>query len=140
MNTIKKLIGGQKLRELGSDRHTDDVDYLINDPSDDRLFIHTTDSDIVNAARHALYSAVWDMDADASEVSLQALLEMTAYTFVQHCENMNWEKADSKEYDIKFLTRKILASGKSVELCIADKFISDGAMIEVQKIINSVKI
>lgn len=135
-----KLIGGQKLRELGSDRHTDDVDYLINDPSDDRLFIFSGSCDIVNAANHPLYSAVWDLDAGSDDVSLRALLEMTVFTFVQHCENMHWEKADSKEYDIKFLVRKILNSGNEIDYSIALQHISSGAAIEVKKIVESVKI
>lgn len=135
-----KLIGGQKLRELGSDRHTDDVDYLIYDPTDDRLFIHKPDRDIVNAANHQLYSAVWALDAERDDVSLRALLEMTVFTFVQHCENMNWEKADSKEYDIKFLVRKILQAGEPVDYSIALQHISAGAATEVEKIVKSIKI
>ena len=31
MKTTKILIGGQALKQLGSDRYTEDVDYLIND-------------------------------------------------------------------------------------------------------------
>lgn len=36
---MKILIGGQELRNLGSDRYTEDVDYLINDLSSNEAFI-----------------------------------------------------------------------------------------------------
>jgi hypothetical protein len=133
-----KLIGGQKLRELGSDRHTDDLDYLIYDAADERLFIREPGRDIVNAAQHPFYAAVWELDADSNSVSLRALLEMSVFTFVQHCENGQWDKADAKEYDIKFLCRKILQAGEQVEWSISRSHVSDGAAIEIEKIIRSV--
>lgn len=135
--TEKKLIGGQKLRELGSDRHTDDVDYMIYDAADDRLFIHKPGSDLVNAAQHPFYAEIWAMDADSDQVSIRAMQEMTAFSFVQHCENGQWDKADAKEYDIKFLTR--LASGNfSFDIC--RKYISAGAATEINRVVSAVKI
>lgn len=133
-----KLIGGQKLRELGSDRHTDDVDYMIYDEGNAGLFIREPGRDIVNAAQHPFYSEVWALDADSDHVSLRALLEMTAFTFVQHCENGQWDKADAKEYDLKFLIRLLLSKNESVNYDIAKKYISAGATVEVDKIINSI--
>jgi len=133
-----KLIGGQKLRELGSDRHTDDLDYLIYDDADDRLFIHEPGRDIVNAANHPLYAQIWALDADSDQVSLRALLEMTAFTFVQHCENGQWDKADAKEYDLKFLCRKMIESGEEIDFSLTREFVSTGAAIEIEKIIRSV--
>jgi hypothetical protein len=138
MNQMK-LIGGQKLRELGSDRHTDDLDYLIYDAADKRLFIHLPGQDIINAAAHPFYAAVWSMDA-TDDVSVAALLEMCVFAFVNHCENGSWDKADAKEYDIKFLSRLIKKNGQEVKFEIAKNFISSGAITEVNKIINSVKI
>jgi hypothetical protein len=131
-----KLIGGQKLRELGSDRHTDDRDYLIYDESNPELFIHEADYDIINAAAHPFYSAVWALDADSDDVSLQALFEMTIFTFVNHCENGSWEKADAKEYDIRFLARKM---NGQVSFDIARNYISAGAVEEVEKILDSIR-
>ena len=132
----KKMIGGQKLRDLGSSRYTDDVDYLIFDSSDSRLFIHDTDDDIVNAANHPFYTEVWNMDLNSDEVSCEALLEMSVFTFVQHCKNMNFDKADTKEFDIKFLVRKL---NGSVNFDIAKKYIEAGEITEIEKIIASVK-
>ena len=48
--TEKILIGGQALRKLGHDRHTDDYDYLIYDTSDSRDFITSDKVDYLNAA------------------------------------------------------------------------------------------
>lgn len=134
---MRKLIGGQKLRELGSDRHTDDVDYIIYDESGTELFNCSEKCDVVNAALNPFYSAVWALDAGSDSVSLRALLEMTVFTFVQHCENGKWEKADSKEYDIKFLCRKI--GTKNIDYSIAQGYISAGANEEVEKIIRNIR-
>ena len=128
----KRMIGGQKLRDLGSSRYTDDVDYLIFDSSDDRLFIQDGNDDIVNAANHPFYAEIWNM----GEVSLQALLEMSVFTFVQHCKNMNFDKADTKEFDIKFLVRTL---NGVCNFDIAKEYIEAGEVTEVEKIISSVK-
>jgi len=133
---MKKLIGGQKLRNIGSSRYTDDLDYLIFDESDPRLFIHDSEDDIVNAANHPFYTEIWNMDLNSNEVSLQALLEMSVFTFVQHCKNLNFEKADTKEFDIKFLVRKMEGV---CNFDIAKKYIEAGEITEVAKIISSVK-
>ena len=46
---MKILIGGQALRNLGSDRHTNDVDYLVNDLSSSEAFICSEKEDLLNA-------------------------------------------------------------------------------------------
>jgi hypothetical protein len=127
-----KLIGGQRMRELGSDRHTDDLDYLVYDESDSRLFINSDTQDLINCANHKFYEAIWNLGT----VDAQAMLEMASFTFVQHCLNGNWDKADSKEYDIKFLARLI---GKDAKIEIANEFITAGQEQEVKNIITSVK-
>ena len=128
----KRLVGGQKLRDLGSSRYTDDVDYLIFDSSSTDLFINSIEEDLINCANHPFYTEIWN----AGEVTAELLLEMSAFTFVQHCLNMNFDKADTKEFDIKFLTR--LLEGK-VELKIVNKYVSVGELAEVSKIIESVR-
>lgn len=128
----KRLVGGQKLRALGSSRYTDDVDYLIFDGSNTELFICSETEDLINCANSSFYSEIWN----AGEVTAELLLEMSAYTFVQHCLNMNFDKADTKEFDIKFLVR--LLEGK-VEFKIVNKYITVGEMAEVSKIIESVR-
>jgi hypothetical protein len=131
-----KLIGGQKLRELGSSRYTDDIDYLIYDPENPELFIRKPGMDIVNAAAHPFYTEVWNLDADSEDISLRALFELCAFTFVNHCENGFWERADEKEFDIKFLARKM---GGNVNFDITRKYVSVGAAREVEKILENIR-
>ena len=128
----KRLVGGQKLRDLGSSRYTDDVDFLIFDKSSTELFINSKEEDLINCANHPFYTEIWN----AGEVTPALLLEMSAFTFVQHCLNMNFDKADTKEFDIKFLVR--LLEGK-VNLKIVNKYVSVGELSEVSKIIESVR-
>lgn len=133
----KKLIGGQKLAELGSTRHTEDSDYLILDESEG-LFTHDPENnvDYINAAKSDFFSKIWEKEIKNSDISLNSLLELKAYSFVQHCQNLNFEKADSDEFDIKFLVRKL---GFDVNFNIVKKFISVGEMSEIVKIINEMK-
>ena len=128
----KRLVGGQKLRDLGSSRYTNDVDFLIFDESNTELFICDESEDLINCANHPFYTEIWN----AGEVTPELLLEMSAFTFVQHCLNMNFDKADTKEFDIKFLVR--LLDGKA-ELKIVNKYVSVGELAEVSKIIESVR-
>ena len=132
MEMEKRLVGGQKMREMGSTRHTDDLDYLVYDESDSRLFINSESQDFINCANHKFYEAIWNL----GEIDAQAMLEMAAFTFVQHCMNGNFVKADSKEFDIKHLARLI---GKDAKIKIANEFITAGQEQEVKNIITSVK-
>ena len=132
MEMEKRLVGGQKMREMGSTRHTDDLDYLVYDESDSRLFINSESQDFINCANHKFYEAIWNLGT----VDAQAMLEMAAFTFVQHCMNGNFVKADSKEFDIKHLARLI---GKDAKIKIANEFITAGQEQEVKRIITSVK-
>jgi len=132
MEMEKRLVGGQKMREMGSTRHTDDLDYLVYDESDSRLFINSESQDFINCANHKFYEAIWNL----GEIDAQAMLEMAAFTFVQHCMNGNFVKADSKEFDIKHLARLI---GKDAKIKIANEFITAGQEQEVKRIITSVK-
>lgn len=133
MKASKILIGGQALRNLGSDRYTDDIDFLINDSSTKEAFITSEKEDLLNANGNKLFAAIYKIEAGNEIASPQSLLELKAYAFVQHCQNFNWAKVDSCEYDIKFLVRTF--GLKKVKL--ANKFISTGELSEVQKVINS---
>jgi hypothetical protein len=141
METTKQLmIGGQALVALGSSRSTVDTDYLINDKTSKLPFQHDTASNIdyCNANGLKFFAAVWKHEAKniGPLASPQALLELKAFSFVQNCLNGHWSKADDAEYDIKFLVRKFGLR----ELKIANKFISEGELHEVNRIIQSVKI
>jgi len=135
----KLLIGGAALVALGSDRRTDDTDYLIFDPSNKNEFIHAEGNiDYINAAANKFFAEIWELEkVNNSEIaSPQALLELKAYALTMHCRNFNFFKADQQEYDIKFLVRKFgLKSGVS----IVKKYVDAGAMYEINKFISSVK-
>lgn len=130
-----KLIGGQKLKELGNTRHTEDLDYLIyND--EDTLFRHEDNIDYINAAKNSFFKAIWKKEIDNKEISLNSLFELKCYSFVQHCQNFNFVKADNDEFDIKFLVRKL---NFDINFNIIKKHISSGEMSEIIKIINNMK-
>ena len=136
MTTSNKiLVGGQALRNLGSDRYTNDIDYLINDKSDSRAFITSAEVDYLNANGNKFFAEIFAIEAGNEQASAQSLFELKVYAFVQHCQNFNFAKADSCEYDIKFLVRNFGIS----ESKIAKKYISQGEYSEVVKIIKSVK-
>ena len=132
-----KLIGGQKLKELGSTRHTEDSDYIIFDSSKD-VFSHDSSKNIdyINAAKNSFFGKIWKKEIKNPEISLNSLFELKCYSFVQHCQNMNFTKADNDEFDIKFLVRKL---GFNVKFNIVKKYISVGEVSEIAKIINNMK-
>ena len=133
------LIGGYALHKLGSKRTTNDTDYLVNDVSRKVAFFHDKENgiDYCNAAGNKFFSEIWKMEEknNGEIASPQALLELKAYAFVQHCQNGFWQKADDCEYDMKFLVRTFsLTSVKIVR-----KYVSGGELSEINKVINSVK-
>lgn len=136
---MKKLIGGAALVRLGSSRHTEDVDYLINDASTKDMFIHDHDNNIdyINANGHDFYNEVWEVEKNhiGDIATPQSLLEMKAFAFVQHCKNGHWQKADNAEFDIKFLVRHFNLAGVK----IVNKYIGAGELSEVTKVIESTK-
>lgn len=62
MATTKTLIGGQALRNLGSDRYTNDVDYLINDKSIKETFITSDEVDYINANGNKFFLEIWNIE------------------------------------------------------------------------------
>ena len=101
----KILIGGQALRRLGHDRHTDDVDYLVNRPGEE-LFIHTAEGDLINAAAHNFLSHVWEsVTVNEGVADAQTLFELKAWSWIQYLQNMDFRAAAKAEYDMAFLVR-----------------------------------
>ena len=132
----KILIGGQALRNLGSDRYTNDTDYLVNDLSTKAPFITSDEVDFLNANGNKFFAEIFKVEENNETATPQSLLELKAYALVQHCQNFNFKKADACEYDIKFLVRTFGLS----KVKIANKYMNSGELSEVQKVINSVKI
>lgn len=140
MNIEKQLmIGGQALVKLGSNRQTQDTDYLINDTSSKLPFIHNKEKNIdyCNANGNKFFAEVWKMEENNNGeiASPQALLELKAYSFVQHCLNGFFSKADAAEYDMKFLVRTFNLTGVK----IVSKYVSAGELSEIEKVIKSVR-
>lgn len=133
--TNKILIGGQALRNLGSDRYTNDVDYLVNDTTRTQAFITSPEVDYLNANGNKFFKAVYESEKGNEQATPQGLFELKCFAFVQHCQNFNWAKVDSSEYDIKFLVRNFDIK----ESRIAKKYISDGEYSEIIKVVKSVK-
>jgi len=133
----KLLIGGQALMRLGSSRKSMDFDYLVNDVTSKSAFNHIDGADFCNANGSKFFAEVWKMEKgnNGEIASAQALFELKAFAFVQHCQNFFFQKADDCEYDMKFLVRNFGIK----ESKIAKKYMTDGEYSEVVKIINSVK-
>ncbi|QKG59119.1 hypothetical protein GKZ68_20775 (plasmid) [Hymenobacter sp. BRD128] len=132
------LIGGQALVALGSTRITNDTDYLVSDLSSPADFLHdeAANVDYINANGHQFFAAVWKAEAGnrSGVATPQSLLELKAFSFVQHCLNRKFQKADDAEFDIKFLVRTFgLTSVKLVA-----KFVTAGQLSEIKKVIASV--
>jgi len=127
------------LVKLGSSRSTVDTDYLVKDADSKMAFIHdqVNNIDYINANGNQFFAEVWEMEKNniGELASPQALLELKAYSFVQHALNYSWMKLAATEFDIKFL---VLTQGVS-ELKIVNKFITPGQLEEVKKVIASAK-
>lgn len=128
------LVGGQALRNLGSDRHTHDLDYLIFDNSTTETFITSQEVDYLNANGNKFFAEIFTIEEGNEQATPQSLFELKAYALVQHYQNMNWVKADACEYDLKFLVRNFGCTAKIVK-----KYISVGELSEITKIENSVR-
>lgn len=133
------MIGGQALVKLGSNRTTLDTDYLVCDESNAVAFSHDKEANIdyCNAAGNEFFSEIWKMEEkNIGEIATPAaLLELKAYSFVQHCLNGFWKKADDAEFDIKFLVREFKLSAPK----IVKKYVSAGEFSEIVKVIKSVR-
>ncbi len=138
MSTEKILIGGRALNALGSSRLTKDTDYLVNDTATTEAFIRdeASNTDYINANGHKLFAAIWATEQGRQIASPQALLELKAYAFVQHCLNGFWQKADDAEYDMKFLVRTFGLKGVS----LVKAHVSAGELTEINKVIASTRI
>jgi len=136
----KLLIGGQALSLLGSSRTTFDTDYLVNIIDDTNAFIFDRENNIdyINANGNKFFDEIWKLESanETGIASVKALLELKAYSFIQHLLNRNFQKADDAEYDIKFLIRLF---GGLYACPIAKKYISRVEYDELSKVIRSVK-
>ena len=117
----KLMIGGQALRNLGSTRFTDDVDYLYNNLDSKEAFVKEPGADYLNANGNPFFKAVWDLEEnnDSEIASLQALAELKAFAWVQHFQNGNFKKVADCEFDLRFLASKGVKGFKIVSNFVA---------------------
>jgi len=133
-NETRIMIGGQAMRTLGHDRHTDDVDYLVNLPGQP-VFLHEADGDLVNAAAHNFLAAVWaDCTPTAEGVAdVQTLAELKAWALIQCCQNFDFRSVAKHEYDLKCLAREHGVR----ETPILARFAHAGELAEIASIIRA---
>jgi len=138
IENTKILIGGAALVKLGSKRSTDDIDYLIFDDNTKKSFIidYEKKIDYCNANGNHFFAEIFEIEKENEIASPQSLLELKSYAMVQHCLLGNWQKADDCEYDIKFLIRNFSLT----EITIAKKYLKNGEIFEIEKIIENTKI
>jgi len=129
------LIGGQALRNLGSDRHTNDLDYLINDTKTKDAFITSKEIDFLNANGNTFFNEIYQIEKENKQASPQSLFELKAYALVQHFQNFNFKKAAACEYDLKFL---YLTFGIK-DAPIAKKYMNSGEYSEIMNVVNEAK-
>jgi len=133
----KILVGGQALRNLGSNRHTEDQDYLIFDEKSDKIFIKDEENNIdyLNASAFEFFNEIYKIEEKNEQASPNSLLELKCYALVQHLLNGNWRKATDCEFDIAFLVREC---GAEMPV-IVKKYVSASEWAEILKEVKSVK-
>ena len=137
MKIEKILIGGQALRELGSSRYTTDVDSLIIDASSKQMFIkdEVNNVDYLNAAASSFFNDIYKVEKNNTIATAQSLLELKAYSWIQHLKNGNWKKAADCEFDMAFLVRELGAKMPK----IVKKYVSKSEFAEIEKEIKQIK-
>lgn len=128
----KYLIGGARMIELGSDRRTEDTDYLVNVEGQE-LFVKDEENNIdyINANAHPFYAEIWDM-AEKTGITPQLMFEMKSFSLVQHLLNFSWEKVATTEYDMKRLALDYNISDAK----ICKKYVAGN---HYQEILNTIK-
>jgi hypothetical protein len=133
------LIGGAALEKLGSDRKTEDTDYLICVAGKPVFsFDKSKNTDYINAAAgNRFFAEIWKMEEknQGEMASPAALLELKAYALVQHCLNGVWKKADDCEHDMRFLMREYnLGLPKIVK-----KHVHAGGWLEIERVYQNLR-
>jgi|SRR5690606_9180697 len=133
----KILIGGKALNVYGSNRLTEDTDYLIFDKDSHKPFLkdESKNIDYINGNGSNFFNEIYTIEQDNQIASPQSLLELKAYGYIQHRLNGNTRKAIEYEYDLKFLA---LEFGLK-EVKVVKKYISKAELEEIEGIIKSVR-
>lgn len=122
---------------LGSSRLTEDTDYLVFDETTFNPFLRNENMNIdyVNANGHNFFNEIYEVEKGNQIAGPQSILELKAYSYVQHLLNGNFEKAAQTDYDIRFLVLRY----KLEEVKIAKKYLSKAEFGEIESLLKSVK-
>jgi len=132
----KVLIGGKALNVYGSNRLTDDTDYLVFIKDNQQPFVKDEHKNIdyVNGNGHNFFNEIYEREKNNQIASPESLLELKAYGYIQHRLNGNTKKAIEYEFDMKYLALEF----NLTEVKIAKKYLSKSELSEVTDIIKSV--
>lgn len=104
MNTTSKiLIGGQALRNLGSSRHTNDVDFLVWMEDNFKPFHTSENVDLINANSTNFFEDIYKIEVGNEQASPASLFELKAFALVEHFRNANHNKVNDCIFDLNFL-------------------------------------
>jgi hypothetical protein len=136
-NTVKILVGGAAMVQLGSTRRTADTDYLICDPTSSEIVIQdeANNTDYLNAAALPFFADILAIEAGNEVASPQSMFEMKGRAFVQHAQNGNWNKLNSTIYDLTFLIINFNLS----EVKVISKYLHPGELKELNKEIATIR-
>lgn len=101
--TEKILIGGQALRELGSSRHTNDMDYLVWMEDNYKPFHTFEGNDYINANSSNFFEEIYKSEKGNEVASPQGLFELKAFALIEHYRNGNHNKVNDCVFDLNFL-------------------------------------
>jgi len=129
MESIIMMIGGQALKELGSDRYTDDTDWARFE--DGKRFVErTSGGEIIDLAYLGGFGKdIWKSAKPVDGIAdPQTLAELKARALMEHLRQGNWKKVASDEYDLQFLGREYGV----LELPIFRRHFGDGPAREAE--------
>ena len=132
----KILVGGKALNIYGSNRLTNDTNYLIFDPSSSEPFIKDEKMSItyLNGNGLKFFEEIFHREKENDIASAQSLMELKAYSYIQHMVNGNYLRAIGDKHDIAFLSLEF--DLKSVE--VANEYLKENQLDEIEKIIADV--
>lgn len=132
MTTNRILIGGQALRNLGSSRHTNDLDYLVWMEDNFKPF-HTSEGvDLINANSTNFFEAIWNAEKGNEEASPASLFELKAFALIEHFRNGNHNKVNDCIFDLNFLKINF----GIVDFPILKKYITKVEIETINELIN----
>jgi hypothetical protein len=134
----KILIGGQALREMGSSRYTNDVDYLVFDENSFEAFIFDKDNNIdyMNGNASNFAESIYNKEKGNNIATPQSLFELKAFSLLSHLRNFNAEKINTTIFDLNFLAINFEIDMKMPTL---SKFITANEVSEIIKEIRTKK-